>query len=136
MRKLKFEVLGKPKGKARARAGKFGHYTPEEQVNYECHVKDSFLRKYPDSEPITGVVILKITAIFQVPKSYGLKKRKDLFENSTFHVKKPDLDNIIKSIKDGLNGIAWIDDSQVAMIDNTKKIYGLQNKVIVEIWEV
>lgn len=36
---------------------------------------------------------------------------------------KPDIDNLIKSIHDALNGIAWIDDSQVSWI-NAQKIIG------------
>ena len=34
--------------------------------------------------------------------------------------KKPDLDNAIKSILDGLNGVAYYDDKQVVQISATK----------------
>lgn len=36
------------------------------------------------------------------------------------HVKKPDADNLLKFVKDCLNGVAWIDDSQVAFAQATK----------------
>lgn len=31
----------------------------------------------------------------------------------TAHIKKPDLDNMAKSVLDALNGLAYIDDSQI-----------------------
>lgn len=34
--------------------------------------------------------------------------------------KKPDLDNIIKSVFDGLNGVAWTDDALVCVIEAGK----------------
>lgn len=38
------------------------------------------------------------------------------------HVKRPDIDNCIKSLKDALSGTVWVDDSQVFNIHATKWI--------------
>jgi crossover junction endodeoxyribonuclease RusA len=46
-----------------------------------------------------------------------------------------DLDNIIKAIQDGLNGIAWIDDRQVVELQ-AKRIKAGPDRVVIRIWEV
>lgn len=38
------------------------------------------------------------------------------------HEKKPDLDNLAKSVLDALNGIVWRDDAQVASLSMSKQI--------------
>jgi Holliday junction resolvase RusA-like endonuclease len=37
-------------------------------------------------------------------------------EETTWHIKRPDLDNVIKAIADGSNKIAFHDDSQICRI--------------------
>lgn len=49
--------------------------------------------------------------------------------------KKPDADNIAKAVLDGLNGVAFVDDSQVVAL-MVKKTYGLTPKVKVRIKEI
>jgi Holliday junction resolvase RusA-like endonuclease len=52
-----------------------------------------------------------------IPKTMP-KKHYHLIE----HVKKPDLDNLIKLVKDCCNGIVWHDDSQVVK-EECQKFY-------------
>lgn len=33
-----------------------------------------------------------------------------------WHTRKPDSDNVLKAVKDSLNGLAWRDDSQVCKV--------------------
>ncbi|CZR99762.1 Endodeoxyribonuclease RusA [Clostridioides difficile] len=49
--------------------------------------------------------------------------------------KKPDLDNIIKSVADSLNGIAYKDDSQIVEVVS-KKYYSDRPRVEVELEDV
>lgn len=48
-----------------------------------------------------------------IPKSTTKKARQEMLDKFVPHIKKPDLDNLIKFAKDCLNGVAWRDDSQV-----------------------
>lgn len=130
-----FIVEGEPKGKARPRFRRFGRltltYTPKSTVEYEDKVRDSFLSAVDDNfEPIKGPVEADTLCIFSIPKSVSNVKRKMLLGKPV--VRKPDTDNIIKSILDPLNGIAYNDDSQVCKISGLK-IYGENPRVEVTI---
>lgn len=137
---MKLEILGKPMGKQRPRLSKFGTYTPQKTVNYETLIKYLFTQKYSNFKPYEGELRAKITAIFEVPKSYSKKKRESLLaipgiENSgAGYAHKPDCDNIAKIVLDALNGLAYKDDSQITALLVFKE-YGEQAKVIVEVEE-
>lgn len=133
MEKIEFEILGKPIGKARPRVSRWGTYTPEKTVNYENFIKLCFIEKYKNFIPLETNLKIYIKAIFEVPQSYSNKKKKELLGKP--HNKKPDIDNVSKSILDALNKIAFKDDNLVTKLE-VEKIYGEQAKVLVQIEEV
>lgn len=112
------QVPGIPVGKGRPRMSvRGGHpraYTPEKTVRYENLVRTTFMNDYPDAVPIDVPVRVDIYAQFPIPKSWSKKKKASAVDG--FVSKKPDIDNIIKSIFDGLNGVAWTDDAMVASV--------------------
>ncbi len=57
-----------------------------------------------------------------------------VFEGNPFesHTGKPDLDNLVKAMKDGLKGIAYKDDKQVVFTEAGKE-YGPEAKACVEV---
>lgn len=132
---MKFEVIGTPVAKGRPRVGKFGTFTPKRTVLYEKLVSNTFEHKYPNFKPYECELKMKIIAVFEPPKSWSKKKQKEALSNSMGKTTKPDLDNIVKSITDSLNGLAYKDDSQITSIV-ANKIYGEQAKVVVEIEEM
>ena len=131
---MKFEIIGKPIGKGRPRLGKYGTYTPTKTANYETLVKWTFANEFKNFKPIEGAVKAKITAVFTVPKSYSKKKRAEALTRIDY-THKPYCDNIAKIILDSLNGLAYIDDSQVSCLLVFKN-YGEQEKVIVELEKI
>ena len=108
-----FVIPGKPFGKQRPRMTRVGHtYTPKETTNYENLVKVLFSEKYPNHVPTDKSVVMVVEAEFPIPTSWSKKKKeKALHGYITPH--KPDWDNIGKIISDALNGIAYLDDSQI-----------------------
>lgn len=133
---IRFEVLGQPIAKQRPRVTKSGiAYTPSKTVNYEAIVRYTYQSKYPQQEPILGLIEATIIAVFPVPKSYSNKKTSELLKGHHNYDKKPDCDNLAKIILDALNGIAYKDDSQVTLLHIAKE-YGTQPKVIVELKEI
>jgi len=65
----------------------------------------------PDS-PIKDPIELVMRCYMPIPKTTSKKKRALMLEGEIKHTKRPDFDNMIKII-DALNGIFWIDDSQI-----------------------
>lgn len=119
---LIFTIPGKPKAKARPRVTRSGHaYTPSETIEYENLVRMAFTTEYPDWKPSDLHVCASIIAFFEIPKSFSKKKKSEIFFGKLYPTKKPDADNIAKSILDSLNGIAYHDDSQVVKLNVTKQ---------------
>lgn len=136
-RSIKFTVEGKPIGKARPRFRRIGKftstYTPKKTVDYENTVRASFKKEAGKSfKPIEGPIEVDATIVFDIPKSVSKKKREEMI--GTPVLKKPDTDNIVKSILDPLNNIAYSDDSQVCKI-TAFKYYGNNPRVDVTIRE-
>jgi len=125
-----FVVEGDPVGKGRPRFTKQGMaYTPKRSKEYEGRVN----RAYKNSGgPHFGdqPVLVVITAFFQMPASWSQKKRKQL--DGTYCTKKPDTDNVIKSILDGILGTAYEDDKQVVVCVGAK-YWAEHGRVTVEI---
>lgn len=109
-----FEIEGKPFPKQRPRfvraTGRA--YTPKETVSFEQRVGEIAGEAIPS--PLTGPIVITIEAIFKPAKSWSQKKRDASMRKP--HTQRPDLDNIGKAIMDGLNGVAFVDDSQVYQI--------------------
>lgn len=117
-----FVVPGKPSPKARARTTSRGiTYTPKPTQLAEAKVLECYLAAYPDAEPLTGPVTLAVEAVFPVPDSWS-KAKKAL---AGPHTSRPDLDNLLKLLTDALNGVAFLDDSQVCHI-TAYKHYGYE----------
>ena len=71
-------------------------------------------------KPLEGAVSVIITIDLSVPASWPKGKRAIALNGMVHPTSKPDLDNFIKQL-DALNGIAWIDDSQVSVIHAAKR---------------
>lgn len=118
-----FTVMGVPVPKRRprfARMGKFVRtFTPKETTLAEQNVAKSFSDKYNKHKIIENKAIgLKVMFLMPIPKSLSKKKQNALL--GQFHTNKPDCDNLIKVVCDGLNGVAWRDDSQITSMSCLK----------------
>lgn len=84
------------------------------------------IAEYKPKSPIQGPIKLTLTFYLARPKSHfskGKDKGKLLPSAPAFHISKPDLDNMVKFVKDALNSIYWKDDSQIYSLGDTKKVY-------------
>ena len=101
----------------RPRFSKFGAYNPKK---YTDHKRAIALLAKNIFTPREGAI--KIMCIFYMPIPKSWSKKKKIEAVGKYHIKKPDSDNLLKTIKDALNGIAYVDDSQVS-VTITHKIY-------------
>lgn len=74
-----------------------------------------------------GPVALGVVFYMQrLGSHFGTGKNAGVLKPSapTYHTAKPDLDKLLRCIKDSLTGVAWKDDSQVAVVLKLEKVYG------------
>ena len=111
---IKFKVLGKPRGKQRPRMcvrfGKQITYTPKQTSEYEKLVKASYMAVSKMFFKKDIPLEIDITAFFN-----------GKYSDNDWATKKPDSDNIIKIVLDGLNKVAYHDDAQICKLSFEKK---------------
>jgi Holliday junction resolvase RusA-like endonuclease len=117
---IQFTVPGVPVGKGRPRVTKYGTYTPRKTKDYEELVRRCWQTQ--SGQGFSGGIPLLafIVAYFPIPKRTSKKKAAAM--DGTFHLHKPDSDNIAKAVLDALNGLAYPDDSAI-QIDRSWKVY-------------
>jgi len=113
---VNFEIPGDPvpKGRPRfARRGTFVQtYTDSKTLEYETLVGFKARQAIGASEPLKGHLTVFLYLRYAVPASYS-KKRTEACLNGLEYPKRVDLDNCYKSITDAMNGIVYVDDSQI-----------------------
>jgi len=134
MSALAFSVPGDPVPQPRARIttrGGHGHaYTP---ASHAIHAYRQAIAvaaraagaKPTDAAPLTLIVDL----VFARPKSHY---RKSGLRSDAPTLPRPDCSNCLKGIEDSLNGVAWVDDSQVGRVV-IEKSYGAEGRTTVRI---
>lgn len=78
---------------------------------------------------------MKVDIIRAIPKSFSKKKRVEALDGLLRPVSKPDTDNYVKAIADALNGVCYVDDSQVVSVV-ANKWYGLNPRIEVVVEEL
>ena len=131
-----FEVPGKVIGKGRPRLNSYTGvvYTPTRTKDYESLVEQYFLLKYPRFKALEGRIKVSIIAYFSIPKTTKKSDINEMLENNISPTKKPDIDNIVKSILDSMNKSAFKDDNQITKLEVEKK-YALEDKIYIKIEE-
>lgn len=134
--KVKFTVLGEPRGKQRPRMTKAGRtYTPKETVQYENLIRIEYRRQCNDFKFERDIPLdAKIIAYYGIPRSVSKKKRQMMLEQQIRPLKKVDIDNLVKVVLDSLNQIAYHDDVQVTDCQ-VRKFYSENPRVEVTIQE-
>ena len=126
--RCKFFVPGRPRGQQRPRfVKKLGiAFTPKETRVAAADVRAAFVAAHPDHRLWEGPIFLRVVARYDSPaKPKWLAERRA--GNTTPFVQRPDLDNIVKLVKDALSKVAWKDDSQVFQL-LAHKFYCLGNE--------
>lgn len=127
-----FVVPGEPQGKGRARIGKVAGqarmFTPAKTVAYEGLIAAQAYQAMRGSAPIAGPVALELELVHVMPASWSKKKR----AGTPVPQCKPDVDNVIKAVGDGGNGVLWMDDKQIAMV-SARRLWGDRPEVRVRV---
>lgn len=134
MRPIAFTVEGDPVPQPRPRVttrGGHGHaYTPSGHAIHGYRQAVALAAKAAGCEPHDQAVSVVIDLVFARPKSH-LRSSGDP-KPSAPTLPRPDVDNTAKAVLDSLNGIAWVDDSQVSRLV-VEKSYGTEGRTTVRI---
>ena len=127
---LRFTVPGKPVGKARPRFTRRGFaYTPEKTVRYEAAVRAACIEamKAQGVQKRVGVPLaIRCEFFFEPPTEAA-----DLAP----YDQKPDGDNLLKIVKDALNGVAYDDDKRICS-ETATKLYSAASLADITLYEV
>jgi Holliday junction resolvase RusA-like endonuclease len=133
---LQFIVPGEPQGKGRPRFGNGRTYTPAKTVAYEqliARTAAEAMRHLP-YELTALPCYVRVDVYKGVPKSWTQAKRARALDALEIPGK-PDLDNVAKGVLDALNGVAYVDDTQVVRL-LVQKQYSLEPRLVVTVKEL
>jgi Holliday junction resolvase RusA-like endonuclease len=117
-----FNIYGDPVPKKRPRFTKTGRtYTPKETMTYEAEVAKMAKTAMGSTDPLETPVAVYIYVALPIPPSYSKKRSEACLTGFEKPCKKPDLDNLVKSVLDGMNGIVYQDDCQIVSLHATKR---------------
>ena len=115
--RVEFVVPGKPVAKGRPRFsrrnGIVRTHTPEESERYENLVKMAARAAMCSAAPYAGPIRLIVHIGLPIPASWSMKRQGEAAAGAIGATKKPDADNVVKALKDGMNGVVYVDDGQV-----------------------
>lgn len=135
MKSITFTVKG-VQGKARPRASYIhGHavmYTPKKTKDYEKQIAKAYLDEGGTMFDKDCPVKVSVLIFHGVPKSASKKKRLEMLDQMSRPMKKSDIDNCLKIVADGLQGVAYHDDVQIVEID-ARKFWSAEDYLIVTV---
>lgn len=118
--KLSYSIDIRPRPKSRPRFGAGRVYSNPDDVEYE-KILATHLRAM-GARPKPNPCIVDMTCTYKRPKNV---------KEGSYFIKRPDCDNLGKSL-DALNGVAWYDDRQIVQL-TVSKDYGEKDNVTIEI---
>ena len=138
MTPIHFTVKGQPLPWQRAGRNGKRTFNTSRNTNAKSAIAWEAKAAMGNRKPIEGPVRMRLAFLFDWPKSYTKTRRRACYGNMVDSKRFGDIDNLSKSILDGLNGIAFEDDSQVAELHASKFFTesGACTRVTVEpLWE-
>jgi Holliday junction resolvase RusA-like endonuclease len=119
-----FRIEATPVGKGRPRFTRIGTfvrtYNDKKTVDFEDLVRVQAMNAMGMSEPLETPVEAFLYFTLPIPQSYSKKRSEACLSGFERPSKRPDLDNLVKAVLDGMNGVIFKDDCQIVSIHATK----------------
>lgn len=114
-KEISFTVYGEPVAKGRPRFSSGGNtYTPKKTKNAESIIAVLYKQKYGRHGFEKGVPLCaEITFFMKIAESDTKKTKMAKILGKLRPTKKPDIENMAKTVFDALNKVAYYDDSQI-----------------------
>ena len=119
---LPFVPTAKGRPKFRVIRGHVHAFTPAKTKDFEYRLKEYYQGAAGGYIFAKGVPIsVSIEFGMAIPQSTSKKRTEQMINGYIKHTVKPDLDNMVKSVLDALNGVAWYDDAQIVQLNVNKR---------------
>lgn len=133
---IQFTIPGAVQAQERPRFSRAGKgvrtIDPPKSRSYKEVVKLVAWQNKPQ-EPILEPIRLEVDVYLMPPKKYHTKPKQALIASGELRpTTKPDLDNLVKGIKDGCTQIIWHDDAQIVELV-VRKFYAMQPRAEVKV---
>ena len=124
-------------GTITTKTGKTLHMTfkSERQQSNEATL-DALLAPYAPASPLRGPVALSFIAALPMPKNASKTEREAMLNGWELPLKKPDLDNLAKQLKDALTRLQFWGDDRQCVILHGKKIWAVNGYWAVKLEKV
>lgn len=134
---INFTVPGDPVPKGRPKFttvnGRAKAYTPKKTKHYEEVITVFAKMAMRGAAPLAGPVSVKIGIFLAIPASWSKKKKEMALVGEVLPTtKSADVDNVCKSILDGMNGVVFIDDALVVNLFGSK-CYSIEPRVEIQV---
>lgn len=132
-------VEGESVAKGRPRlANVGGHaraFTPAKTRRYEDVVRQRATQGWNGAPLISAPIALSLLFVREIPASWSKRKQREAGFGALQPCGRPDLDNLAKSVTDGLNGVLYRDDALIWRL-SASKVYGDRPRVEIELtWD-
>ena len=123
-----------PKAKQSFRISKHGHHKDPAVEKYQEAIKAMALAQTdPSDRNQSGMLFVSVEFVYSWPKTWAKGRLAKAQEGICYRIARPDVDNLCKGVFDALNGLIWINDSQIVSIHAWKR-YGDSDKIIMRVW--
>lgn len=121
---LQFHIDAEPVPKGRPKFSQVGGfmraYTPKKTSDYESIVRATAQQAMGPTDLLETALGVYLYIRLPIPQSHSKKRKEACLSGQEKPIKKPDIDNLAKSVLDGMNGVIWKDDSQIVSLHVTK----------------
>jgi Holliday junction resolvase RusA-like endonuclease len=133
---IEFEVPGAPETWKRTTSFRGRRLTPKKVRDYEKAIALMFMAA-KGRRCESGSIGVEIYAALPIPASWSRQKQRQaaVGDLRPWGGNSGDLDNYAKIVMDGLNGVAFHDDSQVVSL-HAEKWYSVNPCLRVKLWEI
>lgn len=125
---LEFNGVLKPKERARRRGDGGGMFTPDETREAHRFLANLGRLAMRGASPIEGPVMAEVFIRVAPPTSWSKRRKDAALAGDILPDVKPDSDNFIKTLYDGLNKCVYKDDAQICL-KIVLKMYGVRDGV-------
>jgi len=138
MTPIEIRITGHPVPQGRPKAVSFaGHariYKPAKSRRWEEDARQVARQVMGIRKPLTGCLAIELQNHIVPPRSWPAWKIEAALTGRIRPTGKPDRSNLLKAAEDALNGVVWIDDSQIIWLQ-ASKLYSEQPVVVLKVWK-